>query len=332
MNNYTPPFNLTNEILDYVSTIMKKIGQLENYKSLNKKPILRKNNRIRSIHSSLAIEANSLSLGEVTDIINGKVVLGDQKEIQEVKNAYKAYEKIKEYNPVSIEDLKEAHRIMTFLILDHAGEFRRGNEGVFDENDNCFFIAPKPDMVAPLIDELFNWMRQNIQTINPLIISSVFHYEFVFIHPFEDGNGRIARLWQNVILANYEDIFEYIPIESQIKSWQKEYYNIIQECNVKGDCTSFIEFMLKVINATLDQLIQNSTNQLFYSTPSMHKLLNVMETGIPMTAVELMEKLGLKSKKSFRENYLKPALEQELIAMTKPDRPTSKNQMYYKLY
>ena len=140
MNNYVPPFEITNTMLDLVSSIMKKIGKLENYKDLNKMPILRRNNRIHSIHSSLAIEANSLSFKEVKDIIDGKVVIGDQKEIQEVKNAYKAYEMMSEINPYSIKDLKKIHGVMTFLTVDDAGEFRKGNEGVFN-GDVCIHVS-----------------------------------------------------------------------------------------------------------------------------------------------------------------------------------------------
>ena len=202
MNDYIPPFDITNMMLDRVASIMKKIGMIDNYQGLNKMPVLRKNNRIRSIHSSLAIEANSLSFNQVRDVISGKTVIGDKNDIQEVKNAYKAYEMMMKFNPYSIDDIKKAHEIMTYLLVDEAGKFRTGAEGVFDENNNCIFMAPKPEMVDTLMDSLFNWMREKKNEINPLILSSVFHYEFVFIHPFRDGNGRIVRLWQNIILAN----------------------------------------------------------------------------------------------------------------------------------
>ena len=144
MNNYVPPFEITNDMLEKVSSIMKKIGMLENYKDLNKMPILRRNNRIKSIHSSLAIEANSLSLNQVKDVIDGKLVIGSKKEIQEVINAYNAYSKIKEVNPYSIKDLKKIHGIMTYLTVSESGEFRKGNEGVFDEDGNCIHMCPPP--------------------------------------------------------------------------------------------------------------------------------------------------------------------------------------------
>ncbi|MBQ8471965.1 MAG: Fic family protein [Bacilli bacterium] len=330
MENYIPPFSITNEMLDYISSIMKKVGQLDSYKNLNKMPILRRNNRIRSIHSSLAIEANSLSLGEVKDIIDGKLVIGPQKEIQEVKNAYKAYEMMKEVNPYSINDLKQIHGVMTFLTVNESGEFRHGEEGVFD-GDKCIFIAPKPEMVNNLMEDLFIWMKKNKDKINPLILSSVFHYEFVFIHPFSDGNGRTVRLWQNIILSNWEELFEYVPIESAIKEYQEEYYKVIQNCNLKGNSNEFIEFMLHMIDEVLNNLLDNTKKVSNHISIYVKKLLDIMDENVPMTSNELLEKLGLKSKRTLRNNYLDPAIENGLIKMTEPDNPTSKNQRYFKV-
>ena len=331
MDNYIPPFDITNIMLDIISSIMKKIGKLDNYKNLNKMPILRRNNRIRSIHSSLAIEANSLSFDQVKDIIDGKKVIGPQDEIQEVKNAYEAYKLIKEVNQYSIKDLKKVHGVMTYLTVDESGEFRKGNEGVFDENGNCIHVCPPPEQVDELMKQLFKWMEENNGVIHPLILSSVFHYEFVFIHPFKDGNGRTARLWQNVILSNWEEIFEYVPIESQIKKYQEEYYLAIANCDHNGNSTEFIEFMLKMIDETLEDLMESTSVQASHVSSYVNKLLDVMESGLAMTTSELMEKLNMKSRISFRDNYLNPALENGLIKMTNPDKPTSKNQMYYKV-
>lgn len=330
MNKYIPPFEITNKMLDLIASIMKKIGKLDNYKDLSKLPILRRNNRIHSIHSSLAIEDNSLSFKEVKDIIDGKTVIGNQKEIQEVKNAYKAYEMIKKINPYSIKDLKKIHGIMTFLTIQESGEFRKGNEGVFD-GDKCIHMCPKPEMVSPLMEQLFNWIKENKNTIHPLILSSVFHYEFVFIHPFSDGNGRTVRLWQNILLSNWEDIFEYVPIESQIKEYQDEYYETINNCNLKGSSTEFIEFMLKMIDEILENLIESTSTEANHISIYVKKLLDVMEGQPSLSAKELMDKLGLKSRLSFRKNYLDPALSNGLIKMTNPEKPTSKNQSYYKV-
>ena len=331
MDNYIPPFDITNIMLDRISSIMKKIGKLDNYKDLNKMPILRRNNRIKSIHSSLAIEANSLSFDQVKDIIDGKAVIGPQDEIQEVKNTYEAYKLIKEVNQYSIKDLKKVHGVMTYLTVDESGVFRKGNEGVFDENGNCIHVCPPPEQVNELMNQLFNWMKKNEGIIHPLIMSSVFHYEFVFIHPFSDGNGRTARLWQNVILSNWEEIFEYVPVESQIKKYQEEYYSSIANCDHNGNSTEFIEFMLKMIDETLEDLMSSTSTQASHVSSYVKKLLDVMEPGVAMNTYELMEKLNMKSRISFRENYLKPALVNGLIKMTDPDKPTSKNQMYYKI-
>jgi len=331
MDNYIPPFDITNIMLDRISNIMKKIGKLDNYKDLNKMPILRRNNRIRSIHSSLAIEANSLSFDQVKDIIDGKKVIGPQDEIQEVKNAYEAYKLIKEVNQYSIKDLKKLHGVMTYLTVDESGEFRKGNEGVFDENGNCIHVCPPPEQVDELMKQLFKWMEDNNGIVHPLILSSVFHYEFVFIHPFKDGNGRTARLWQNVILSNWEEIFEYVPIESQIKKYQEEYYSAIANCDHNGNSSEFIEFMLKMIDETLEDLMESTSVQANHVSSYVNKLLDIMEIGVAMTTAELMEKLNMKSRISFRDNYLNPALENGLIKMTNPDKPTSKNQMYYKV-
>lgn len=333
MNNYVPPYpyEITNNMLDRVSSIMRNIGKLENYKDLNKMPILRRNNRIKSIHSSLAIEANSLSLEQVKDVIDGKAIVGSQDEIQEVKNAYEAYKMIREVNPYSIKDLKKVHGIMTCLVVKESGKFRKGNEGVFDESGNCIHICPPPEEVDRLMNELFCWMKKNKNDINPLILSSIFHYEYVFIHPFSDGNGRTARLWQNVLLSNWEEIFEYVPIESQIEEYQEDYYNAINNCNKSGNSTEFIEFMLKMIDETLLDLLNTTSVQSSHISSYVNKLLAVMEPGVAMTSTELMGKLGMKSRISFRDNYLTPALENGLVKMTNPDKPTSKNQMYYKV-
>ena len=330
MENYVPPFNITNIMLDRISSIMKKIGKLDNYKDLNKMPILRRNNRIKSIHSSLAIEANSLSFEQVEAIIEGKTVIGPKNEIQEVQNAYDAYLKIKEVDPYSVDDLKKMHGILTYLTVKDSGNFRKGAGGVFDENGNCIFVCPPAKQVESLINQLFEWMKLNKNKIHPLVLSSIFHYEFVFIHPFSDGNGRTARLWQNVILSNWEPLFEYVPIESEIKKYQDEYYNVIQKCNNKGESTEFIEFMLKMIDEVLNNIVRSVNIESNHVSIYVKKLLDVMEVGVNYTALELMDLLNMKSRDSFRKNYLSPALDNGLIKMSFPDKLTSKNQTYYK--
>lgn len=329
MGNYKPPFTITNEILSYVSSISEKIGRITATGNLETKPHLRKNNRIRSIHSSLKIEANSLSLGQVRDVINGKTVLGERKEIQEVRNAYAAYERFSEIDPYSMTHLKQFHGIMTKYLVEESGCFRRGEEGVFNGNQ-CIFMAPPARLVPQLMEDLFGWMTAAQDSVHPLILSSVFHYEFVFIHPFSDGNGRMARLWHTALLCQWKPIFEYIPIESQIEKFQDEYYDAIARCHVEGSSTSFIEFMLSQIDKILDDIsvqIREDNEQL---SEYVKKLLDVMEYDIAYTSKALMEKLELKSKEGFRRNYLRPAMDMNLIRMTIPDKPNSRNQRYIK--
>lgn len=331
MINYVPPFTITNKMLDYVSNIMEKVGKLDNYTSFNKMPVLRKNNRIKSIHSSLAIEANSLSLEQVKDVIAGRTVIGPQKEIQEVKNAYNAYEMISNIDAYSIKDLKKIHGVMTYLTVDESEKFRKGNEGVFDKKGNCIHVCPPPEQVAELMKQLFDWMKKNKEEIHPLILSSIFHYEFVFIHPFSDGNGRTARLWQNIILSKWKKVFEYLPLESQIHKFQDDYYKSINNCNHNGESTEFIEFMLKMIDEVLDETIKTSLTPITEIGININKLLSVMEYNVPMTANEIMDKLGIKSKETLRSTYLDPAIKEGVVTLTIPDKPTSKNQMYYKV-
>lgn len=329
MEQYTPPFTITNTILELTSVISEKVGMIASRRELESRPHLRKNNRIKSIHSSLKIEANSLSISEVRDVINGHIVLGDQKEIQEVKNAYTAYEHLKDYDPYSIMDLKKAHARMTQYLIQESGEFRRGSEGVFS-GDQCIFVAPPPAMVPRLMQELFDWMRQNQNTIHPLILSAVFHYEFVFIHPFADGNGRVARLWHTVLLSNWRSIFAYIPLESQIEKFQSEYYDAIAQCHNNGNSTIFIEFILKQISRILDEVIAQLGTADSSVSEYVRRMLSVMEYDVPYTASAIMEKLGLKSKETFRKNYMTPAIEQGLVEMTIPEKPQSRNQRYVK--
>ena len=330
MGDYKPPFIITNEILSYVSSISEKIGRITAIGNLEARPHLRKNNRIKSIHSSLKIEANSLSLGEVRDDINGKTVLGEQKEIQEVKNAYAAYEKFSEIDPYNIRDLKRFHSIMTKYVVEESGDFRRGEEGVFN-GDQCIFMAPPARLVPQLMDSLFNWMKEANNSVHPLILSSIFHYEFVFIHPFSDGNGRMARLWHTAILSKWKPVFEYIPIESQIEKFQDEYYDAIAKCHADGESTFFIEFILSQIDKILDDISIQVSESDEYISEAVKKLLEVMEYDIPYTSKILMEKLGLKSKEGFRRNYLRPAIDMNLICMTIPDKPNSRNQRYVKV-
>lgn len=290
MENY-PPYTITDKMLNYVSDIMKKIGEANYFESLNRYPELRRKSRIRSIHSSLAIENNQLSLFQVEDVINGKMVIGDQKDIQEVKNAYEAYEQIDKVNPYSVEDLKKIHGILTFLVEKDAGKFRNHGEAVYDGNVEIF-MAPPHRLVPTLMGNLFNWMNEVKDTINPLILSSVFHYEFVFIHPFSDGNGRTARIWQTAILSHWEKAFTYLPIESMIKKSQNEYYKVIDNCNKAGNATEFIEFMLKMIDDTIDEITKTTTQETAQET-TQEKILKLIKSNPSITQTQMAKVLGI---------------------------------------
>lgn len=214
--------------------------------------------------------------------------------------------------------------------MEESGDFRRGEEGVFN-GDQCIFMAPPARLVPQLMDELFHWMIEAQSSVHPLIVSCVFHYEFVFIHPFSDGNGRMARLWHTAILSKWKPIFEYIPIESRIEKFQDEYYDAIAKCHVEDTSTIFIEFMLSQIDKILDDISAQFIEDNEQLSECIKKLLEVMEYDIPYTSKVLMEKLGLKSKEGFRRNYLRPATDRNLIRMTIPDKPNSRNQRYIKV-
>ena len=327
---YEPPFTITNRMLTLVAEIAEKTGRISNYRTFESKPHLRRNNRIRSIHSSLAIEANSLSLDEVKGVIAGKTVFGPQKEIQEVKNAYQAYDQIGGFDPYSVDDLKTLHGVMTYLTVQESGMFRTGNEGVF-RGDKCIFMAPPPHLVPEQMEALFGWMRRSADTVHPLILSSVFHYEFVFIHPFADGNGRMARLWQTALLSAWNPVFQYLPLESRIHEFQDEYYEAIAACHSAGKADVFVEFMLDKINLTLDWALAQVSGEDSYLSEQVRRLLDVMEYDVPYTAAQIMAALGLKSKENLRKLYIGPAMEKGLVVMGMPDKPTSRNQTYIRV-
>ena len=325
---YKPPFSITNNMLSKCISIAEKLGKISIFNSLERMPILRKNNRIKSIHSSLAIEANSLSLNQVRDVIMGKTVIGPKKEIQEVKNAYKAYEMINDFDCYNEKDLLKAHETLTYLIENDSGQYRNHAEGVFD-GKQVIFVAPLEKFVPSLMHDLFNWLKNDLET--PMLIKScVFHYEFVFIHPFSDGNGRTARLWQNVLLMKWNPIFEYIPLESRIQKYQDEYYNAISECHKNGDSNKFIEFMLRLIDESIDEVSDSLKQESKNISEQVNKLLEIMDYDIPLSANEIMRRLSIKSKETLQANYLAPAIENGLVKMTIPNKPSSKNQKYVK--
>ena len=327
-DKYIPPYEITDEMLELVSEIMENLGKLSGVNELEKLPRLRRVSRIKSIHSSLAIENNTLSIEQVTDVINGKRVLAPQKDIKEVHNAFNAYEKLSEINPYSIDDLLKIHGIMMNGLVKEAGRLRSGQVGVYNQDGKVVHLAPPADFVPQQLGQLFDWVKNS--NANMLIKSSVFHYEFEFIHPFNDGNGRTGRLWQTALLATWKPIFAWIPIESIIKDNQEDYYNAITLSTSQGKSNIFIEFMLDVINKAIKDIITDTRNHYNHINNQITELMKVIES-YPQSATELMEKLNLKSRLGFRKNYLQPALDAGLIGMTEPDKPTSKNQKYFKI-
>lgn len=327
-NKYVPPYEITDEMLRLISDIMENLGRLSGVNELEKLPRLRRVNRIKSIHSSLAIENNTLSFEQVTAVINGKPVLAPQKDVLEVQNALRAYEKLDEINPYSIDDLLKIHGVMTDRLVKEAGQLRSGQVGVYNQDGKVVHLAPPAEFVPGQIAQLFDWVQTS--KTNMLIKSSVFHYEFEFIHPFNDGNGRTGRFWQTALLASWKPIFAWIPIESIIKNNQEAYYNAIALSTSQGKSNIFVEFMLDVINNAIKELVDDAKNHSNHLNNRITELLKVIEP-YPQSATELMEKLNLKSRAGFRNNYLQPALDAGLIGMTEPDKPTSKNQKYFKI-
>ena len=247
---YKPPFTVSAKAINLIAKIS---SQLERYAIRMEQEDtlrLRRANRIKTIHSSLAIEGNTLSEGEVQAVLEGKKVVAPLKEIQEVKNAIKTYELYPKLNPFSIPDLLLAHGTMMAGLVDEAGMFRKGGVGVFD-GDKPIHIAPPADRVRDLMSDLFGWLENADDHL--LIRSCVFHYEFEFIHPFADGNGRIGRLWQSLILGRLNPIFEHLPVENMVYSNQQAYYHAINRSSDLGDSGPFIDFMLEeILNALVD--------------------------------------------------------------------------------
>lgn len=285
---YTPPFNITDEILHLVSEISEQIGALN--VMLGKRmpsPMLRKENQIKTIHSSLAIEHNSLSLQQVTDVIDGKHVLGAPNEIQEVKNALQAYRLMLQLDAFKESDLLRAHALMMADLINDAGRYRKKGVGVFN-GEECIHMAPSAERVPHLMADLFDWLKQT--KVHPLISSCVFHYEFEFIHPFMDGNGRLGRYWQTLLLRRWKAIFAWLPVETIVKKYQQQYYRAIAQCDAKGDSTEFIAFMLQCILETIKQGVKVTDK---VTGKSEDKLLALVKENPSITIPEMMRRMSL---------------------------------------
>lgn len=256
MRNTKPPFEITNSILDEIAEIAELVGRVSAAAGLSANPTLRRTNRIRSIYSSLAIEQNTLSLEQVTAVLNGKRVIAPPKDIAEVKNAYEIYERMDSLDPYSAEDLLSAHAVMTRGLVEESGCFRSKPVGLVDKQGNVLHFGTLPDDVPGLVKELLEWTRDS--DFHMLIKSCVFHYELELIHPFADGNGRIGHLWHTLLLTQWKPIFAWLPMESIIHDRQEEYYDAINRSNFEGESTAFIAFMLSAIKAALMEAVQTS--------------------------------------------------------------------------
>ena len=250
---YTPPFEITSRIIELISVVSEKIGEIQYLQDSAQHVRLRKENRIKTIHASLAIENNSLSIEQITAIIEGKRILGNPNEIKEVKNSIQAYDLLLSLDPCSEKDLLKAHALMMRDLVGRSGKYRTDGVGIFD-GETVVHLAPPAERVPALMSDLFAWLKTS--DVHPLIKSCVFHYEFEFIHPFQDGNGRMGRLWQTAILKDWKAIFAWLPVETLVKEHQKEYYNALGASDRDANSTGFIEFMLSLIAGTIEDIIE----------------------------------------------------------------------------
>lgn len=260
LSSMKPPYTLTDNILALVASISEKIGEINAFQLYKPATELRKKNRIKTIQSSLEIEGNTLTEEQITALLDNKRVIAPQKDILEVQNAIKVYEQLNQFNPYKLKDLEKAHSVLMNGLIDNAGKLRTTTVGIV-KGSKVEHIAPNGTMVKALMKDLFHYLKKDKDLI--LIKSCVFHYEFEFIHPFLDGNGRMGRLWQTLILMQQYPVFEYLPVESLVKQKQSEYYNKLSESDKKGNSTPFIEFMLAIILESLNGLLQSQSVKLY---------------------------------------------------------------------
>ena len=251
-----PPFELTNQIISAVVEIAELVGRLTSTDRLSTDPSLRRSNRIKTVYGSLAIEQNTLTLDQVTAVLNGKRVLAPSKDITEVRNAFEIYERLETLNPYSIDDLLTAHGVMMRGLEQEAGEFRSRPVGVVNQAGEIVHFGTLPQYVPDAVTNLLEWVKSS--ELPMLIRSCVFHYEFELIHPFADGNGRTGRLWHTLLLSKWNPIFAWLPVESIVHDHQQEYYEAINHSNAAASSTAFIEFMLSAIKASLMEAVNMS--------------------------------------------------------------------------
>lgn len=279
-----PTYIITENAADYLAKIVETVTRLEFGTNFKRDIKLHRENRVRSIYSSLAIEGNTLTLDEVTAVIEGKLIAGKQAEIKEVKNAYATYDEIMTFDPYSVKDFLRAHKLMTDDLVTESGTFRNGDVGVFD-GDVVVHLGARPQFVPQLIEDLFSWAKES--ELHPVLKSAIIHCEIETIHPFEDGNGRMGRLWQTLLLAKWSDIFAWIPIESIIFEKRPQYYEILNAAQKANDASRFIEFTLSAI---LDTITEQALRK---NEPINEPILNVLRRSPHATNAEIANALGL---------------------------------------
>lgn len=321
-SGYSPPYSLTPMMIRTVEEIGEAVGRLC-LATGAVQPRLQRDHRIRTVQASCSIEGNPLTVEQVTALLDGKRVLGSHREVQEIRNAFAAYEAMGEWSPCSCDDLLSAHRVLMTGLVDAPGRFRSGGVGI-RRGDAMIHVAPPAHRVPALMNDLLAWLKATPE--HPLIASCIFHYEFEFIHPFPDGNGRMGRLWQTLILSRWNPLFAFIPVETLTGENRANYYAALNASNQAASSNPFVEFMLTMIRDAL--LAVAATDQgVDHVTDQVKRLLAVMSR-TPMSARELMSALGLSHRPTFRQNYLQPALAAGLIKMTRPDSPRARDQKY----
>ena len=323
---YSPPHTITPTVLSLVAEIAGEVGRIGALGGTAHAPKLRRENRIRSIHASLAIENNMLSLDQVTAVILGKRVLGLPKEIQEVKNAFAAYEAMASWKPASVKDLLAAHRLLMQGLVDDAGKFRSGSVGIAKGN-RIVHLAPPASRVPVLMKDLLAWLKRT--AAHPLIAACVFHYELEFIHPFADGNGRIGRLWQTLILSRWNPLFAYLPVETVIRDRQTEYYRVLALCDNCGNSTAFIEFLLAALLSSLREAASLPAGEQVDEQPSeqVARILTACAKA-PRTKAELLGSAGLANAYLNYKRHILPLVQSGILEMTIPDKPNSRLSKY----
>ncbi len=316
-NTYKPPFEINNSIITSVAEIAELCGRISAISKSDKNLTLRRKNRIKTVYSSLAIEQNTLTLEQVTDVINGKYVIAPPKDIEEVKNAFEIYEILDSLNPFSTENLLKAHGVMMKGLTDEAGQFRSKPVGVVDSaTGEVIHIGTLPDYVPDLTEQLLQWTENS--SVHPLIKSCVFHYEFEVIHPFIDGNGRTGRLWHTLLLSKWNPLFSYLPIESIIFKNQKEYYSVINECNCLGNSTKFIEFMLIAIKTALLEVSEDVGENVGKNVGENLKnnILNLIKDNPKISASKIAKELNVSSRQV--ERIIAKLKKENIIMRTGP--------------